>query len=111
MPPNTISLQSYTIYGVGDARKPMFDRLVFFKVLSFSMTCLVLAKEQATKWHYHYQTISNYTIPGTDGTEALSFVPASHSAPAVQLRSRVARHASMRDSEGNKAWNTVEPFS
>ena len=37
--------------------------------------------------------------------QALSFVPAGHSAPAVQLRSRsvVARHASMRDSEGNKA--------
>ena len=49
-------------------------------------------------------------LHGTDGREALSFVPASHSAPAVQLRSRVARHASMRDSEGNKAWKIVEPF-
>ena len=50
------------------------------------------------------------SLHGTDGSKALSFVPASHSAPAVQLRSRVARHASMRDSEGNKAWNIVEPF-
>lgn len=50
------------------------------------------------------------SLHGTDGSEALSFVPASHSALAVQLRSRVARHASMRDSEGNKAWNIVEPF-
>lgn len=83
-------------------------------------SCCVLAKIPGTS---HKKTCTSATydsrnahpavpksLHGTDGSEALSFVPASHSAPAVQLRSRVARHASMRDSEGNKAWNIVEPF-